>query len=84
MVQRWEKILQEEEGKKKSLVDEKRKSKWADFDSEQSSSEKSISESDDDKVQCLMADAESEITKVELEAANDDMVFDFDSNEFTQ
>lgn len=43
----------------------------------------SSSESDEENVQCLMVDAEPETSDVELETS-DDMIFNFDSIEFTR
>ncbi|XP_073016746.1 uncharacterized protein [Primulina eburnea] len=60
----------------KVLVAEEDKGKWAETESEKSSSEESSSESEDERVECLMAKEDQEAT--------DEMVFDFNSEEFTR
>ncbi|XP_075515843.1 uncharacterized protein LOC142550648 [Primulina tabacum] len=65
--------------KKKSqrvLVVEEEKDKWAESESERSIFEESSSESEDEKVECLMAKEDQESTN--------EMIFDFNSDEFTQ
>ncbi|XP_073019403.1 uncharacterized protein [Primulina eburnea] len=60
----------------KVLVAEEDKGKWAETESEKSSSEESSSESEDERVECLLAKEDQEAT--------DEMVFDFNSEEFTR
>ncbi|XP_073057207.1 uncharacterized protein [Primulina eburnea] len=60
----------------KVLVAEEDKGKWAETELEKSSSEESSSESEDKRVECLMAKEDQEAT--------DEMVFDFNSEEFTR
>ncbi|XP_073049448.1 uncharacterized protein [Primulina eburnea] len=55
---------------------EEDKGKWAETESEKSSSEEYSSESEDKKVECLMAKEDQEAT--------DEMIFDFNSEEFTR
>ncbi|XP_075504538.1 uncharacterized protein LOC142541977 [Primulina tabacum] len=65
--------------KKKSqrvLVAEEDKGKWAESDSEKSIFEEYSSESEDEKVECLMA--------IEDQESTDENVFDFNSDEFTR
>ncbi|XP_075483610.1 uncharacterized protein LOC142523763 [Primulina tabacum] len=58
------------------LIAEEDKGKWAETESEKSSSEASSSESEDETIECLMAKEDQEST--------DEMVFDFNSEEFTR
>ncbi|XP_075473884.1 uncharacterized protein LOC142504931 [Primulina tabacum] len=58
------------------LVAEEDKGQWADSESEKSISKESSSESEDEKVECLMAKEDQEST--------DEVVFDFNSDEFTR
>ncbi|XP_075483738.1 uncharacterized protein LOC142523890 [Primulina tabacum] len=58
------------------LIVEEDKGKWAETESEKSSSEASSSESEDETIECLMAKEDQEST--------DEMVFDFNSEEFTR
>ncbi|XP_075489488.1 uncharacterized protein LOC142528329 [Primulina tabacum] len=61
---------------KRVLVAEEDKGKWVDSESKKSISKESSSESEDEKVECLMTKEDQEST--------DEVVFDFNSDEFTR
>ncbi|XP_075494767.1 uncharacterized protein LOC142532334 [Primulina tabacum] len=68
-------IGQERRKRNRLTEDKEDKGKWADSESERSTSEESASESEDETTKCLMAKEDPESTE--------EMVFNFDSIEFT-
>lgn len=72
----WDEMKSSRKKEQKVLVVVKNKNKRVDFDSESESSKISSSKSKEDKLQCLMADAESVVAN--------DKVLDYSSDEFTR